>query len=138
MAGRVTKHASDDTHLADHRKQRENMASSSSGTENTSVDAHHAGYAFTDTTIALVSYNLGINNNEVPSSNSCKWTSKWKRLRNDIASAFKHEIGVQVVLISEFGNMFESIDNVFEQSKGGVTQPTGHKVKCTRELFEDR
>ena len=30
-----------------------------------SVDAHHAAAAFTDTTLALMSYNIGINNNEV-------------------------------------------------------------------------
>ena len=30
-----------------------------------SVDAHHAAGAFTDTTVALMSYNLGINKDEV-------------------------------------------------------------------------
>ena len=34
-------------------------------TGDTSVDAHHAGYAFTDTTLALMSYNIGIQNAEI-------------------------------------------------------------------------
>ena len=98
-----------------------------------SVDAHHAGHAFTDTTLALMSYNIGIQNNEVHSGKH--WTQKYKKLRNDVESAFTNtEAGIQVLLISEFGNMFDSIDRILAC---GVTQPTGRKVKCTRELFED-
>ena len=60
---------------------------------------------------------------------------KYKKLRNDVESAFTNtEAGIQVLLISEFGNMFDSIDRILAC---GVTQPTGRKVKCTRELFED-
>ena len=64
MAARVTGDTSDDTHLADDSKRRENAAGSSGYappvqeggrmTRDTSVDAHHAGHAFTDTTLALV------------------------------------------------------------------------------------
>ena len=102
-------------------------------TGDTSVDAHHAGDAFTDTILALMSYNIGIQNAEIRDGK--KWTAKYTKLQNDIKSAFTNtEAGIQVLLISEFGNMFDSIDRILAC---GVTQPTGRKVKCTRELFED-
>ena len=66
MAARVTGDTSDDTHLADDSKRRENAAGSygyappvqegGRMTGDTSVDAHHAGHAFTDTSLALMSY----------------------------------------------------------------------------------
>ena len=86
MAARVTGDTSDDTHLADDSKRRENAAGSSGYapavqeggrmTGDTSVDAHHAGDAFTDTTLALMSYNMGIQNAEIHSGK--KWTAKYK------------------------------------------------------------
>ena len=116
----------------------------------TSVDAHHAGNAVTDrtnapgasgsvdahqadTTLALMSYNVGIQNAEP--SEGTKWTNKYKRLRDDIESAFLADMGIQVLLLCESGNMFESIDQKTLYS--GVTQPTGRRVYCTQELFED-
>ena len=96
-----------------------------------SVDAHHAAGAFTDTTVALMSYNLGINKDEVVGKH---WPKKYKKLRDDVESAFIHETGIQVLLLSEFGNMFHPIDL---DLSCGVTQPTGDTVYCTRELFEN-
>ena len=96
-----------------------------------SVDPHHAADAFTDTTVALMSYNLGIQNTEPLGKN---WAKKYVKLQNDIKSAFTNETGIQVLLLSEFGNMFTSIDLEFAH---GITQPTGDTVYCTRELFEN-
>ena len=101
-------------------------------TGDTSVDAHHAGDAFTNTILALMSYNIGIQNAEIHTGR--KWTEKYAKLRNDVQSVFTNQCQIQVLLISEFGNMFESIDR---KLSCGVTQPTGRKVYCTRELFED-
>ena len=78
-----------------------------------------------------MSYNIGIQNNEVRGQN---WTHEYNKLRNDVKSAFTHEAGIQVLLICEFGNMLVSIDRTL---CSGVTQPTGRTTKCTRELFED-
>ena len=72
-----------------------------------------------------MSYNIDIHNNEVRSSNSIKWTFKYNKLRDDFELAFKDEIGIQVLHELAF------------RHEGGVTQPTGRKVYCTRELFED-
>ena len=64
VVAEVTGDTSDGTHLADDSKRRENAAGSSGYappvqeggrmTGDTSVDNHHAGHAFTDTTLALV------------------------------------------------------------------------------------
>ena len=56
------------------------------------------------------------------------------RLHDDVKSAFANEAGIQVLLLSEFGNMFTSIDQVFSS---GVQQPTGATVYSVSELFEN-
>ena len=76
-----------------------------------------------------MSYNIGIQNKEVHSGRN--WTQKYKRIRDDVESAFTNKARIQVLLISEFGNMFDDIDGVLSS---GVAQPTG---RSTRELFED-
>ena len=101
-------------------------------TEDTSDDTHLAGHALSDTVLALMSYNIGIQNKEVHSGKN--WTQKYKRIRDDVEAAFTNEAGIQVLLISEFGNMFDDIDGVLSS---GVAQPTGNKVRSTCELFED-
>ena len=68
-----------------------------------SVDAHHA---VTNTTVAVMSYNVGINNTEIMGNH---WASKYELLRDDIESIFAHEVGVQVLLLSEYGNMLDSM-----------------------------
>ena len=97
-----------------------------------SVDAHQATDAFTDTTVALMSYNVGIDNKEPGGKNN--WPTKYRKLQNDVKSAFTHATGIQVLLLSEFGNMVTSIDR---QLACGVKQPTGVTVFCTREFFEN-
>ena len=87
--------------------------------------------ALTNTSIALMSYNIGIQNNEVLGN---KWPNKYKRLQDDIESAFTHEAGIQILLLSEFGSMFTSIDTILDS---GVEQPTGRKIYNTKQLFED-
>ena len=107
-----------------------------------SVDAHHAADAFTGTTVALMSYNIGIINNEIQNSN--KWAQKYMKIRDDVKSAFNHDTGIQVLLISEFGNVFNSIDEILPYSGVPLTRPRPTRdgtysatVYCTRELFEN-
>ncbi len=69
-----------------------------------SVGEHHA-----EETASLMSYNIGFNNLEIL-SHSPTFVQKAARLKADITSAFTNEIGIQVLLISEFGNMFDTID----------------------------
>ena len=99
-----------------------------------SDDAHHAATPLTDTTVAVVSYNIGYQNNEFGANN---WHRKFQKLQNDVASVFSHETGIQIMLLSEFGNMFASADKIFSS---GVTQPTGNTLTTvynTREVFEN-
>ena len=126
MVARVTGDTSDATHLAGNAVTDRTKAPGACG----SVDTHHAADAFTD--FALMSYNIGIQNAEVYGGRN--WTNKYRKLQNDVKSAFKHKVGIQVLLLSEFGNMFDDIDR---HIRSGVAQPTGHKVRSTCELFED-
>ena len=126
MAARVTGDTSDATHLAGNAVTDRTKAPGACG----SVDTHHAADTFTD--FALMSYNIGIQNAEIYGGKN--WTNKYKRLQDDVKSAFKHKVGIQVLLLSEFGNMFDDIDR---HLRSGVAQPTGHKVRSTCELFED-
>ena len=59
---------------------------------------------------------------------------KYRKLRNDVKSAVTHETGIQILLLSEFGNMFNPIDS---ELACGVTQTTGETIYCTRKLFEN-
>ena len=75
-----------------------------------SGDAHPAADALTDDTLALMSYNIGIQNTEIPQGRKLgNWGTKWQKLQDDVKSAFTHETGIQVLLLSEFGNMFDEI-----------------------------
>ena len=91
-----------------------------------SVDAHRAAddcpddAELTDTIVALMSYNIGIHNNELNNKNN--WAAKYGALQRDIKAAFEHEVGIQILLLSEFGNMFTSFD---EKLNDGLEQPTG-------------
>jgi hypothetical protein len=78
----------------------------------TSVGAHHAGE-----TIALMSYNIGFNNEEVL-SRTPNFEQKKLKLKADIASAFNNEIGIQALLLCEFGNMFDTLDKHLEYQFG--------------------
>ena len=91
------------------------MASSTQERRRGSVDAHHAATAITDAPVALMSYNIGINNNEPTGTKSgSSWhTMKYKKLQDDVKAAFHHGAGIQILLLSEFGNMVSSIDKEF-------------------------
>ena len=46
-----------------------------------------------------------------------KWTKekgKYNRLKNDVQKTFEHDTGIQILLISEFGHMFNRIVNAAE------------------------
>ena len=86
------------------------------------------------TDVALMSYNLGIVNTEPGKSN---WNSKSARIKRDIHSAFSNRVAIRVLLISEFGNMMDCIDNCFSS---GVTQWDGSRsyvVYNTKQFFEE-
>ena len=75
-----------------------------------------------DTVVAFAFYNVGIQNSEILGTAWNKSNSeKQERLRNDIAAIFAPHHGMQILFISEFGQMGRSID---EELKGrGVAQP---------------
>ena len=91
-----------------------------------SVDGHRAADSCPDdaglaeTIVALMSYNIGIQNNEL--DNNRKWAVTYRKLQDDIKAAFEHEVGIQILLLSEFGNMFTSCDEKFCR---GHRQPIG-------------
>ena len=87
-----------------------------------SVDAH---YAVTNTTVAVMSYNVGIMNTQIMGSH---WAPKYELLRDDIKSIFAHEVGVQALLLSEFGNMLHpmktsSTNEVFQELLNDLELP---------------
>ena len=63
-----------------------------------SVDAHHAAddcpddADLTDTIVALMSYNIGIHNNELNNDNN--WAAKYGAPQRDIKAAFEHAVGI--------------------------------------------
>ena len=101
---------------------------SSDATSTGSVDAHHVADSclvdaeLTDTIVALMSYNIGINNNEL--NNKKNRVAKYGALQVDIKVAFDHEAGFQILFLSEFGNMFTSFDLKLYR---GLRQPSGKK-----------
>jgi hypothetical protein len=109
----------------------ENSAVSSKEMISTSMpssgDSHPALFssdvADPDDAVSFAFYNIGIQNNEVGSKN---WNAKIKNLKDDLARALGSEHAVQGLLITEFGNMFDSIDKKLLSlaCKGGVSQPT--------------
>ena len=94
MAARVPGDTSVDAHHAGNAGRDSTNAPGASG----SVDAHHAADDITDTTLALMSYNIGIQNAEIRSSR--KWTGKYTRPLEDVRSAFTKKVGIQVLASS--------------------------------------
>ena len=76
-----------------------------------SADSHRA-----DTMVALLSYNVGIHTAELTGKkkNWQKVNGKYDMLKNDVENAFTHDTGIQILLISEFGHMFNKISNAAE------------------------
>ena len=95
-----------------------------------SVNGHHVvdscpdDVGLSEATVALMSYTIGVNNNEL--NNNRKWAVTYRKLQDDIKAAFEHEVGIQILLLSEFGNMFTSCD---EKLCRGHRQPSGRR--CT-------
>ena len=64
------------------------------------------------TVVAFASYNVGIQNAEILGKNWNKTSSsKQARLKNDIADIFASQHGIQVLFLSEFGQMTPNIDS---------------------------
>ena len=92
-----------------------------------SVDSHHAAHISSDnTTVALMSYNVGITNKEVKSQGWAKAGGKRLKLNSDVQKIFKNQHGIQIALISEMGSML----NKLSHSSGG-----SHLT--AQEIFED-
>ena len=89
-----------------------------------SAASHHAAHISSEnTTVALVSYNVGINNDEVKSKGWAKTGGKLLKLKSDIEKIFKSHHGIQIVLISEMGNMLDKLSH----SSGG-SRPTPEAI----------
>ena len=89
-----------------------------------SVDPHHAAHISSDnTTVALVSYNVGILNSEVKSKGWAEKGEKRQKLMSDVEKIFKNEHGIQIALISEMGNMLDKLSH----SSGG-SHPTAEGI----------
>ena len=101
----------------------------------TSVGAHHAvpeppasGTSVGDLVVAFMSYNIGLQNAEIRSPNMYKPGQKYDKLKADISSAFSSDHAIQVLLISEFCNMFQTIDAELRSSGLGACPATNTKV----------
>ena len=69
-----------------------------------SVDSHPAAHiSCDDTTVAVMSYNVGIHNEEVKSKGWAK-SAKLQKLKADVRMIFEHQHGIQITCISEMGN----------------------------------
>jgi hypothetical protein len=89
-------------------------------------------------------YNIGVQNNEVvhphwlrrrqPAQDIHK-LSKYDKLAQDIYNVFTNECSIQMLLISEFGEMLKCIDEVLMREHGGVPQHTA-QYPHTKAIFE--
>ena len=61
------------------------------------ADSHHAASRTAGTTVALMSYNVGIQNKEIVDKH---WKPKYEKLKADVQKVFDHEAGMQIMLIS--------------------------------------
>ena len=77
-----------DSHRAD------GLASSSS------ADAHRAADGSPDTMVALMSYNVGIQNKEIARKQWRKEDGKYQKLRKDVQETFEHDTGNQQNLVT--------------------------------------
>ena len=100
-----------------------------------SVGSHHAG----DIVAAVVFYNVGVLNTEVTGKNWEKTlTGKAAKLACDIDAMFASDHGIEVVLLSEFGNMYACIDDKWKTAKPvGSTQLFFEAIVNKLNLNED-
>ena len=80
-----------------------------------SVGSHHTD----DTVVAIAYYNLGVQNKQVTGKHWNKKGGAAQLIAKDIEAIFSAKHGIQVVLLSEFGNMYRSIDKSFRQRSVG-------------------
>ena len=80
-----------------------------------SVGSHHTD----DTVVAIAYYNLGVQNLQVTGKHWNKKGGAAQLIAKDIEAIFSAKHGIQVVLLSEFGNMYRSIDKSFRQRSVG-------------------
>ncbi len=80
-----------------------------------SVGSHHTG----DTVVAMAYYNLGVQNMQVTGKNWNKKGGTAQLIAKDIEAIFSAKHGIEVVLLSGFGNMYDSIDKSWRQSSVG-------------------
>ena len=99
------------------------MAKSMLAPASHSADSHRADRVSTDTMVALLSYNVGIQNAEVAGQ---RWQRKYDKLKNDLQAIFFNKKNrVHILLISEFGNMFGPLSNAQQiLSLIHITEPT--------------
>ena len=63
-----------------------------------------------------MSYNVGIQTTEIVGKH---WKSrKYKKLKADVQKVFAHASGMQIMFISEFGNMFDKAQNIYQIFSG--------------------
>ena len=95
------------------------MAASSS-----TIDSHHGMDILSDTTtVALLSYNVGINNDEVKSRGWAKNGGKLLKLKSDVRKIFENHHGIEIALFSEVGSMLGKLSH----SNGG-SHPTAESI----------
>ncbi len=80
-----------------------------------SVGSHHTD----DTVVAIAYYNLGVQNKQVTGKHWNKKGGAAQLIAKDIEAIFSASHGIQVLLLSEFGNMYDSIDKSWRQSSVG-------------------
>lgn len=97
-----------------------------------SVGVHHAAQLATDAVLGLVSYNLGIQNTEAPKL--LLMVEKYNKLEADIGKTFNSTEGINIMLLSEFGNMYKNIDACFQERKSEITSTKDLFKKILRDL----
>ena len=73
-------------------------------------DGEHSTERRTGGWMSCVSYNVGVNNNEIQKIQSQQ--RKYKKLRTDIKTTFTSEHSITIMLMCEFGNMFSPLSNL--------------------------
>jgi acetone carboxylase gamma subunit len=69
--------------------------------------------------VAIAYYNLGVQNLQVTGKHWNKKGGAAQLIAKDIEAIFSAKHGIEVVLLSEFGNMYDSIDKSWRQSSVG-------------------
>ena len=79
------------------------------------VGSHHTG----DIVVAMAYYNLGVQNLQITGKNWNKKGGTAQLIATDIEAIFSAKRGIEVVLLSGFGNMYDSIGKSWRQSSVG-------------------